>query len=96
MSVTADAEAHLLTFSITEPQGIVSHSKGNDVYYAVVLETNLQEMAMEALGERDAMEATTMTLPDTWDMNALAVYVFTTSQNGKQASKSVYLEVQAS
>ena len=96
MSVTVDAEAHLLTFSITEPQGIVSHSKGNDVYYAVVLETNLQEMAMEALGERDAMEATTMTLPDTWDMEALAVYVFTTSQNGKQASKSVYLEVQAS
>lgn len=96
IEVTADAASHMLAFSITEAQGIVSHSNGDDIYYAVIIETDLQEMAMQALGERESLDAPTMNLPDTWDMNSLAIYVFTTSQNGKRASKTVYLEAQVS
>ena len=93
-SVTADADSHSLTFSFTEEEGYVAHSASNDLFYAVVLETEKLKAKMEQLGERSGLDSAMMTIPASWNMEALEVFVIVTTQDGKKASKTLYLTIE--
>ena len=92
--VVADAEARTLTFAFTEAEGYVAHSADDDLYYAVVLETEKRRVKMEQLGARSGLESPMMSVPASWNMEALEVFVFVTSKDGKKASKTLYLPVE--
>ena len=93
-NVTADAEARTLTFVFTEAEGYVAHSADDDLYYAVALETEKRRVKMEQLGARSGLESPMMSVPASWNMEALEVFVFVTSKDGKKASKTLYLPVE--
>lgn len=93
-SVTADADSHSLMFSFTEEEGYVAHSASNDLFYAVVLETEKLKAKMEQLGERSGLDSAMMTIPASWNMEALEVFVIVTTQDGKKASKTLYLTIE--
>lgn len=93
-NVIADAEARTLTFAFTEAEGYVAHSADDDLYYAVALETEKRRVKMEQLGARSGLESPMMNVPASWNMEALEVFVFVTSKDGKKASKTLYLAVE--
>ena len=49
---------------------------------------------MEQLGARSGLESPMMNVPASWNMEALEVFVFVTSKDGKKASKTLYLPVE--
>ena len=92
MSVSADAEMRSLTFThAAEENGTMRY--GDDMLYAMVVDTDLQDAELYELNARNNSEPVMITLPDDWDMDALAVYVFALTADKKKASNSKYMEI---
>ena len=91
LSVSADAETRTLTFTHAA-EGNGCRRYANDQLYALVVETTLEDSELYELGTRSESEPVAATLPEDWDMDSLAIYVFATTADGKKASNSKYLE----
>ena len=91
LSVSADAETRTLTFTHAA-EGNGCRRYANDQLYALVVETTLEDSELYELGTRSESEPVAVTLPEDWDMDSLAIYVFATTADGKKASNSKYLE----
>lgn len=90
MSVSGDAESHVLIFTIVAEE-FMSHSAPDDEFYAVVLEKEKKEVKVELLGERADISTLQIEVPGKWDMEQLAIYVFVLSKKHDKSSKTVYL-----
>ncbi len=92
MAVAFEAEGRQLVFT-HRAAGNGTGKKKDDMLYAAVVEKNLEEIELVELKRRSDSEAAMFSLPESWDAEQLAVYVFVLSENRRKASDSKYLEV---
>lgn len=88
--IVKDAETHSLTVSHSSSTYGYGTNK-DDMLYAVVLERKQMYSEIHPLNERQDEKPATVALPDSWEMENLAVYVFALSANGRKASNSVFV-----
>lgn len=88
--VVKDVEAHSLTVShLVETFGYGMNK--DDVLHIVVVEQEKMRSRVYPLNERQDEKPATVTIPSSWEMENLAVYVFMLSANGRKASNSVFV-----
>lgn len=90
MAVTKNAGELSLSFShLAEQDGPDRYA--TDKVYALVVETEIWDSELFDLGTRADGEPVQVTLPEGWNMDAIHIYAFVVTQNGKTASNSLYL-----
>ena len=90
MAVTKNAGELSLSFShLAEQDGPDRYA--TDKVYALVVETEIWDSELFDLGTRADGEPVQVTLPEGWSMDAIHIYAFVVTQNGKTASNSLYL-----
>lgn len=89
-TVTAEAEQHRLTFT-HDSESYGKRRMPNDLLHAIVIEKSINEGRFFPLNKREEDEPVSVTLPASWDMENLGVYVFVLSENGHKASNTLYL-----
>ena len=92
VSVELNAEQHSLVFSV-KPEYFGARRKATDRVYALVLEKEAMESELCSLGTREGGASVTFQLPEDWEGDSLAVYVFAVAEDGKTASDSKYVDV---
>lgn len=92
-TVSADSENRTLTFTHSvEARG--SDRDKTDELYAMVVAPELKDAELFELGSRIDAEPVTISLPENWSVDAIEVYVFVLSADGKKASDSRHLVVE--
>lgn len=90
VTVALDEENRSLSFNCPKTEAEVN-AKEDDRIFCVVIDPKNGFCRSKELCERGTGGEYTLTLPDTWAVKEIQVYVFALSNDGKQASKSVYL-----
>lgn len=92
VQVVKDAEEHTLT--VTHSGDTYGYgSNADDMLQAVVFEPAKRRSKVFPLNERQDETPATITIPTTWDMEQLQVYVFIQSVSGRKVSNSEWVEV---
>ena len=66
----------------------------DDVLYAAVLDSNLMQCKLVDLGTRGEGGMKSSQLNSFWSRDALQVYTFATTADGKDASRTLYLPIE--
>lgn len=90
-SVTLDSEKHQLVFT-HEATEYSRRAQPTDQLYAFVVEEKRQEAKLYKLNTREDTTPANASLPARWTTESLHAYVFALSENGRQASKTLYLK----
>lgn len=85
--MSVDETGSQLTFT-HEAEEFMRHAADDDCLYAAVLEEKKLKLRVFVLNERKDTEAAVVDLPPGWEVDALCVYVFVLSKDGKSASAS--------
>lgn len=92
VTVTLSPEGDTLSFTVTaEDRG--PQREDDDELYALVVETELRDSALQRVCARADGGTASVELPDDWDSTKLAVYLFMVSADGKKASDSKHVTV---
>lgn len=93
LTVSADAEAHALTFMHgAEEYG--AYADPGDRLYAALYNPVLRRSALYELNTRGDTEPVTVSVPRRWEMGDVQVYVFVLSEDGRYGSLSEYVTVE--
>lgn len=90
VTVAFDEETRSLLFNCSKTEAEIN-ARENDRIFWVVIDPKNGFCRSRELCERGTGGDYTLTLPDTWAVKEVQIYVFALSNDGKQASKSVYL-----
>lgn len=91
-TVEADAEAGTLTFTHTA-QGDGYKRNASDCLYAVVLEKQMEEVAVYELNKRSDKDPVVVTLEEGWSKDNLCIYIFVLTEKRNRASNTTYLKL---
>lgn len=91
VTATVDPETGTLTFTMKETALYGKRCAKTDLVYALIIEKAQHESIFSKLGTREGTTQATVSIPGEWARDELEVYVFVTSANGRQASKTVYV-----
>lgn len=94
VTVTYNAATGKFLFE-QESEGEDEGCNASDQVYAVLLERSLEVSRLVKLRARGESGSTSAVLPKRWNRDEVVVYVFAVSDDGKEASKSLYMEVEA-
>lgn len=93
ITVTADADAHTLTFTHgAEEYG--AYAEPTDRLYAALYNPALRRSVLCELNTRGDTEPVTVNVPSRWEMSDVQVYVFVLSEDGRYGSLSEYVSVE--
>lgn len=92
VTVAIDKESRMLTFTQTENFLEGTKNEENDRIYAVIYETKIEACIIRELRQRKENGMTSVSLPERYDLDQLAIYTFATSRRGDQASNSQCLQ----
>ena len=85
ITVTADADAHTLTFTHgAEEYG--AYAEPTDRLYAALYNPALRRSVLCELNTRGDTEPVTVNVPSRWEMSDVQVYVFVLSEDGRYGS----------
>ena len=96
VTVTIDEETHLISF--TQENAVIEGSMNeiNDRIYAVIYETVAKACIVRELRPRGESGSTSLSLPDKYKPDNLAIYTFATNRQRNAASNSLCLKSPAS
>lgn len=89
-TVELDSETNSVKFTCQKAEAEIN-AKVDDHIFGVVIDAKNGFCRCKELCERGTRGEHILTLPYTWAMNELQIYVFALSNDGKRTSKSVYI-----
>ena len=94
VTVTYSEENHSLQFTVAATEEFYQTCQPDDPVYAAVLDSNLMQCKLVDLGTRGDGGMKTSPLNRSWSRDALQVYAFATTADGKDASRTLYLPLE--
>lgn len=93
VTATYDTATRTLTFQQEAPSASALTGEPKELVYASILETGANASGLVPLRPRGESGSTSIELPEWWKIENCQIYLFATSENGRQASPSQYLEI---
>lgn len=94
VTVLYSEENHSLQFSTAATTEFYQTCQPDDTVYAMVLDSDLMQCKLVNLGTRGESGMVSSTLNSLWNKDALRIYAFATSADGKDASQTLYLPLE--